>query len=401
MNNICIISENSVNKILLNFKNNTFEKDNIIFNFDLINKDKIYIYHLNKDNDKEYDQVFYTEDSYLYFSDLEIKNNFKKIFLINNNWHDQAIININELTLNRIIHTDQYGKFRFEKSFENTKLLIDWNFWGIEKYNKIDNYSYIVENYKYNFDTFINFSYTNIPIHIFIHICAIENWKEIFLELINTIRNSGLYNIVEKIHLGILGNIEILVDSIFKDDKFNILYIDTRISLYELNTINFIKYFCNKIDHEINILYLHTKGVRKAGNEKVTNSWVNMMTYFLINKYDYCLKYLSEFDSIGNNVVNLNCYNIDEICVNKDHTYHYSGNFWWSKKSYIDKLDYLNIDLSNNSINTRYKAENWILSKYPNANIGILFQDDTNTHPYHRYIFDYYKDLEIIIKKLL
>jgi len=393
MNNICIINENNINKISLNFKNNTFEKDNIIYNFDLINKDKISIYDLNKENN----EIFYTEDSYLYFSDLENKNNFKKIFLINNNWNDQAIININELTLNRINHTDQYGKF----IFDGIILLIDWNFWGIEKYNKIDNYSYIVENYKYNFDNFINISYTNIPIHIFIHICAIEDWKEIFLKLINNIKNSGLYDITEKIHLGILGNIEILSDDIFKDDKFNILYIDSRLSLYEINTINFIKYFCNKIDYEINILYIHTKGVRRAGNKKVTNSWVNMMSYFLINKYDYCLKYLSKFDCIGNNSVNLNCYNKDEICVNKEHTYHYSGNFWWSKKSYIDKLDYLHVDLSNNSINTRYKAENWILSQYPEANIGILFQDDTNTHPYHRYVFNYYKDLEIVIKKLL
>jgi hypothetical protein len=107
MNNICIISENSINKILLDFKSNTFEKNNIIFNFDLINKDQIYIYHLNENNDKEnYDkenyEIFYTEDSYLYFSNLEIKNNFKKIFLINNNWNDQAIINISNLTLNRI-----------------------------------------------------------------------------------------------------------------------------------------------------------------------------------------------------------------------------------------------------------------------------------------------------------
>ena len=45
----------------------------------------------------------------------------------------------------------------------------------------------------------------------------------------------------------------------------------------------------------------------------------------------------------------------------------------------------------------RYKAENWILSSYPNANIGILFQDNTNTHPYHRYVFNYYINMKNII----
>jgi hypothetical protein len=29
-----------------------------------------------------------------------------------------------------------------------------------------------------------------------------------------------------------------------------------------------------------------------------------------------------------------------------------------------------------------------------------MFQDDTNTHPYHIYIYDIYKSMNIIIKKL-
>jgi hypothetical protein len=58
------------------------------------------------------------------------------------------------------------------------------------------------------------------------------------------------------------------------------------------------------------------------------------------------------------------------------------------------------LDLTDNSINTRYRAENWILSKFPEACVGILFQDETNTHPYHRYVFDFYKNIKIFIKKL-
>ena len=236
-------------------------------------------------------------------------------------------------------------------------------------------------------------------IHIFIHICAIYNWESIFIEQIENIKRSGLYDIVTKIHLGILGDINIIKNIIFNDIKFNILYIDTRNELYEIHTINFIKSFCNNINNEIYILYIHTKGVRKAGNESVIKSWREMMEYFLIDNYKECIDNLNYFDSIGNNLVNLFCKEIKDVCINKDHTYHYSGNFWWSKKSYIDKLDYINLDLTQNSVNTRYKAENWILSLYPNAKIGILFQDDTNTHPYHRHVFDYYKDLKIVIKE--
>ena len=229
----------------------------------------------------------------------------------------------------------------------------------------------------------------------------IENWKDIFTEQINCIKNSGLYNICEKIHIGLLGNLNNYNDSIFQDDKFNIIYIDSRITLYEINTINFIKQFCLNIDYEIYILYIHTKGVRKVGNENVIKSWRAMMQYFLIEKYEYCINNLEYYDTIGNNIVNLFCSNFDDISINKNHTYHYSGNFWWSKKTYIDKLNFINIDLLKSTFDTRYLAENWILSNFPDATIGYIFQDDTNTHPYHRYIFEYYKNINIIIKKYI
>jgi hypothetical protein len=125
------------------------------------------------------------------------------------------------------------------------------------------------------------------------------------------------------------------------------------------------------------------------------------MEYFLIEKYKECIKYLSIFDTLGNNIVNSHCYNKNEVCVNEYHTSHYSGNFWWSKKTYIDKLNFIQLDLTKNSINTRFKAENWILSNYPNMNIGILFQDNTNTHPYHRYVFDYYKKIDLVVRKAI
>jgi len=56
--------------------------------------------------------------------------------------------------------------------------------------------------------------------------------------------------------------------------------------------------------------------------------------------------------------------------------------------------------MSDESIKSRYKAENWICSKYPDVKLGVIFQDDTNTHPYHRYVFDYYKMMKFNIKLL-
>lgn len=377
MNNILLINNISNTLLTLNFQNNTCG-DSF---FEIIDKDKILV-----DN-----QIYYTNDSYLYFSDLTLTQFFKKIFLIHNEWNDSAIINLNNMTLKRLQHNDQEGKI----IIENNKLIIDWNYWGKEYYNKIDNFTYVQENY--NYEQYIE---TKCPIHIFIHICMIENWKEIFEDQIKTIKKSGLYDRCEKIHLGILGN---NIQNIPFDKKFNILYYDSRTTLFEIHTINHIKTYCDNLDYEIYILYIHTKGVRKAGNNSVIQSWRKMMEYFLIEQYKICIDNLNIYDTLGNNVVNMYCYNKDEIAINNKHTLHYSGNFWWSKKSYIDKLNYLQLDLTQNAINTRFRAENWILSKYgdDNINIGIIFHDITNTHPYHRYVFDYYKELKIIIKKLM
>jgi hypothetical protein len=387
MNKIYIINNFDNYEINLNFQSNTFEYNNLSYRFDIIFPNKFIIY---KENEEE---IYYTEDSYLYYINFELKNKIQKIFLIHNEWNDQIIVNLENNRLTRFNYNNEKGSF----DYENEKLIINWDNWGKEIFIKHDNYTYIKENYSSCLDIIKHEEI--IPIHIFIHVCMIENWEYILNDQINTIKKSGLYNICEKIHIGLLGDINNLSNDIFKDEKIDILYIDSRINLYELNTINFIKYFCLNINYEIYVLYIHTKGVRKVGNEHVIESWRKMMEYFLIENYQYCIDNLINFDTIGNNIVNMHCYNFDEICVNKNHTYHYSGNFWWSKKTYIDKLNFLDINLFNSTINTRYRAENWILSKYPEAIVGYIFQDDTNTHPYHRYIFDNYKSMNIIIKK--
>jgi hypothetical protein len=397
MNNIYIVNNNFNIEIELNFKNNTFKMNDINHTFDIINKYHLIIHWNEKKDEKEelLDEIYVTKDSYIYSINEELLNNFKKIFMIHKEWNDQAIIDFKNNKLFRVKHKDQFGTFEYSEC----KLIIDWNHWGKEIYNNYDNYNYYQENYDIEINK-SNFN-ANIKLHIFIHITLIEDWLNIFTELIDVIKNCGLYDKVEKIHLGILGNIKIFIENIiFNDQKFNILYIDSKIDLYEIHTINHIKNLCeNCEDDEIYLLYIHTKGVRNAGNKDVTKSWRAMMEYFLIEKHNECLDYMDYYDCIGNNLVNFFCNNKEDSHVNKDHSLHYSGNFWWSKKSYITKLDYLPLDMSSESLRTRYKAENWICSNYPNAKLGIIFQDDTNTHPYHRYVFDYYKSMKFNIKK--
>jgi hypothetical protein len=155
---------------------------------------------------------------------------------------------------------------------------------------------------------------------IYIHICCINNYKEVLLKLLTYIKESGLYNDIEEIRCCVLGELD---ESIIKD-KMKLWAYSDDISLYEQFTINTIHKDC--ITEEMNVLYLHTKGVTRLNNVCV-ESWVDYMCYFNIHHYKKCIELLKTNDTVG---VNLQDKSGEQL--------HYAGNFWWSKSEYIKKL---------------------------------------------------------------
>jgi len=67
----------------------------------------------------------------------------------------------------------------------------------------------------------------------------------------------------------------------------------------------------------------NSKGVTKCGNVYVQD-WVNYMCYFNIGQYGKCISELVNNDTVG--------------CNLHKGPVHYSGNFWWSKASYLRTL---------------------------------------------------------------
>jgi hypothetical protein len=399
MNNIFIFNNIYFDEFYLNFNHNILyltnnNSQNLYYKFEILNKNELKIYWY------EFEEVLYTEDSYLYFLDKEKIKIIKKVYLYHPEWCDQCIMNYDTNRISRINVKNEKGSFEYN----NDKLIINWDKWNYEFFEFFDEYTFYKLDYIKNIESFKKTNKENN--YIFIHICCLENWKEIFEDMIKNIKDSGLYNNTKKIFLGILGDfsneIYFTNNLLDNDIKFQILYIDENVYNYEILTINCIKDFCknNYEEDNANILYIHTKGVRKAGNNDCTLSWRKMMEYHLIENYENCLSYLMEYDVIGSNIINTFDRDDKIVSVNGNHNYHYSGNFWWSKKSYIKNLANININLSETSILTRCKAENWICSNYPNAKIGIIFNDFTNTHPYHRYVFDYYKKIYFSVKPL-
>jgi len=149
---------------------------------------------------------------------------------------------------------------------------------------------------------------------IYIHICCINNYRQVVNQLFYDIKQSGLYDIVQEIRCCILGNYD---PELFIDKKIKIRYTSNNLQLYEVVTINTI--YNDAMQDDFNILYLHSKGVTKPDNLAV-KSWVEYMSYFNIYQYNTCINLLKENDTVGVNLQN-----------NDQYPCHYSGNFWWSK----------------------------------------------------------------------
>jgi hypothetical protein len=155
---------------------------------------------------------------------------------------------------------------------------------------------------------------------IYIHVCCINNYKEVFNNLIHCIKDSGLYKNVKEIRCCVLGEYD---PAIFSDEKIKIVAENANVFLYEQFTINKLHNDCKT--ENFNVLYLHTKGVTRPENVAV-KSWVDYLCYFNIYNYAKCLELLTENDTVG-----VNLHDCPQM--------HYSGNFWWSKSSYINKLN--------------------------------------------------------------
>jgi len=139
------------------------------------------------------------------------------------------------------------------------------------------------------------------------------------------IKISGLYDNITEIRCGVLGyNYDA---DLFNDPKIVIRGTDRDISLSEVYTINLLYEDAQKED--FNVLYIHTKGITRHSLHKSVYDWVNYLCYFNIYQFKKCIDFLEDYDTVGVNLV----------VNNPDVVTHYSGNFWWSKTSYIRKLE--------------------------------------------------------------
>lgn len=218
--------------------------------------------------------------------------------------------------------------------------------------------------------------------YIYIHVCCINNWKEVFINLILDIKKSGLYHKIHEIRCNVLTESNDNL-SFFNDEKIKIIGTSSNLDSFETTTLNLLHY--HSFLEDFNVLYLHTKGIKHDKTEISNNikDWVKYLSYFNIYKHDICINQLNFFDAVGVNLVT-------NPTPGGEHFLHYSGNFWWSHSQYIKKLGTL--------VYTHYNAPEVWLTETKIGNYLSLWNSNTN-HYYTRYTEDAYADKNIDIEK--
>lgn len=195
-------------------------------------------------------------------------------------------------------------------------------------------------------------------IAIFYHVYQYKGWERLFYDQINSLIISGLYHACDYIHIGINGDEELP----FSLPKFKVKYNTDKSS--ESDTLKSLHNFC-VYNPDYKVMYFHTKGV--ATDYLYITKWRYYMEYFIIHRWEDCVKGLDNYDTVGTEYIyhsSLINQNTGELEI--EYNPHYSGNFWWANSFYITKLDPNYLDITDKGW-LRYRSEFWLGTNHPNA----------------------------------
>lgn len=185
-----------------------------------------------------------------------------------------------------------------------------------------------------------------MKIKIFWHIYLVEHWYSVVEDQLRILLTSGLYDACEEINIGCIGRIGGEKERGFLDKfivdlypKLKVKYYSQTPEEYEFPTIRLIEQ--DKEDYVG--LYFHAKAVTKS-SETVMNHWRTWLNEAILNRWRLHYR-------------NIESGNYDVSSVNfVMHPHHFSGNFFWFNRRYIDRLP--KIDKMDWSY--RWGAEQWI-----------------------------------------
>lgn len=185
-----------------------------------------------------------------------------------------------------------------------------------------------------------------VPIRVFYHVTCVNHYLEITKYIFDRIISSGLYEHIDGIYIGALGD----GDAILELQKLIGDYPKAKISAhsirkadYEFHTLRLLKYDADTLPKFYSV-YLHSKSISypKEGNDqgKTPNDhlwdmfWMKFMCHYVVTEWERWYKALSlkgwGYDIAGCRVV--------PARLSASSRTHASGNFWAANSEYIKTL---------------------------------------------------------------
>lgn len=188
------------------------------------------------------------------------------------------------------------------------------------------------------------------PVRGFWHICMVNHWYSIVVSQLRLLINSGLYDRCVDIQIGAVGGVKeraMLEQYILHPfPKLHLSYFSHNVRMYEFPTLQLIE---NTTGDYVGF-YFHTKGVTQPNNTMEAH-WRTVLEDRVLGQWQ--LHY-------GNIVAGYDLSSVNFLGRPK-YPDHFSGNFWWFKRAYINKLP----PVSKLNRNNRYLAEQWVcMSRY-------------------------------------
>jgi len=173
-----------------------------------------------------------------------------------------------------------------------------------------------------------------MSVSIYFHIAVMNNYQNIVNDIVDSVSDVGLYDMVDSINVGVVGGSKKHVHTL--PDKYKVRFESHNLKLYEKPTLAMLHEDCKTSTGKV--LYIHTKNARTVPCERHVDyakwkSWASRevhrkyMLNFNIQHYTQRLNDLEDCDAVGCDFRN-----------KPENSSHFAGNFWWANCSFIKTL---------------------------------------------------------------
>ena len=193
----------------------------------------------------------------------------------------------------------------------------------------------------------------------FIHYYGTSQAAGIFAEIVDSLFESGLFEVIDALHLSLHG------DSAFGPSVRELSRISAKLIVHhaydeldangEASTLMLIRDYVIHASSVQAICYLHTKGA--TNNSEVQRSWRRYMLDFVVFCWRNAEDKLRSYHLWGVNW-SFSSFHFDEqfpVDPWQRPCGHFMGNFWWARSDYLATLPPLNTNTG-----SRYLAEVWV-----------------------------------------